>query len=195
MIEVIKKQVNGEEISGIIPLKSKGLKMKFGKNLTTGILGWIVIFLLSTIPAGMFSFILGDLIFGAYAPQEKIFALSILVFGIVMYLLERIYANVIRKYPSTFLVVTNANLHFFLIKGNGKGSSHKFEVDVEKLEDVFYGQINKNTNRIGQNFAIKQNDKTLLSGKLSISKNQLFSEELDSKYFFPIEKLQNIFLS
>lgn len=196
MIELIKKQLNNDEIIGIIPINPKRLRMKFAnKSFAPGFGQWIIFFLIIFFPAlflfGFFGFILGDLGVSKYS----LIILFILITGGLMFFAENIYVNKIKKYPQTILALTNKHLYFLAIKKEKIGLTYKFDTKIDNLSKVFYGEINKKTQHIGESFHIIENDKILLSGKLLLKNDQFICETEFTDFLFPIDKLKNIYLS
>lgn len=196
MIELIKRKIGNETIVGIIPINPKNLKIKFANiSYSTGFGQWVIYFLISLFPAAFISFIVGSAIFTRDTSSAKLYALIILVIGILMFLSDYIYTSSIKKYPKTALIITNANLYFFAIKNAKFEVAHKFDVDINHLENILYGEINKKTNKIGEHFEIRTNNKTQLAGKIFIRNNQLFSADFPKENLFSSEKLRKIYLS
>ena len=63
--------------------------------------------------------------------------------------------NQIKKYPVSVLVLTNSNLYYFILKNNKIDRYNKFDLNIENLGKVFYGEINARTGKIGRRFVIK----------------------------------------
>lgn len=196
MIELIKTKIGNENITGIIPINPKGLKIKFANiSYATGFVNWIIYFLISLFPAAFFAFLIGGMIFTVDTAPNRILALIALLIGILMFLFDYIYVNNIKKYPKTFLVIANSDLYFFAIRNNTFEIAHKFGIDINNIEKYFFGEINKKTNKIGEAFEIRQNSKTLLVGKILIKNNLLDSKDIAKEFLFPFETLKKIYLS
>ena len=195
-IDLIKTQVKNEEITGIIPINPKRLKIHFAnKSLAPGIAERLVIFLICFLPAlfiySFFAFILGDM---GVSKLSLIFLL-ILIIGAFMFIAESIYVNNIKKYPEVYLVLTNSDLHFISIRNQNIEIYHTFDINVNELNKVFYGEFNRKQQRIGEHFEIRKNDQRLLSGKINIEGNTLKSYIIPEKYLLAEKKLRKIYIS
>lgn len=196
MIEDIKAKIGNQKIKGIIPVNPKDLKVKFANtSYTTGFVHWFVYFIIALIPTPIFMFIISDLLMDPYVHLSKILALFILIIGGIMFLADYIYKNSIKTYPETLLVITDSDMYFFAVKNGRFEIAHTFDLNVNKLGEFFYGEINRKTKRIGKNFEIRKEGKKLLSGKLLVSDNRLYSPNVPDELLLPVEKLQKIYLS
>jgi len=137
---------------------------------------------------GFFSFIL--LNYGTSTISMVL--LFLLIFGACMYISESIYVHKIRKYPKTFLVVTHSDVHFFAIMDNQIQIHQALNLNVNKLNEVFFGNFDEKRNQIGCFFEIRKNDNILLSGKLNLVNNNWIVDDFPQKFLFPTQKLQQI---
>lgn len=200
MNKEIFETIENEKIIGAIPINPKKLNMKFvNKSLAPNFWQILLMFLISlpiTLPVfAMLSFILGDLVLTVSAVSMILLVLlALVILAMPTYLIYIIYVNKIKKYPETIFVITEQNFHFFILENNIINLHHKFDVPFDKLNEVFFGMINKKTNVLGPNFEIRQNNKKLMKGKLNIANNSFINSSIDSKFLLPIKDLQNIYL-
>jgi len=198
MNSMVIEKFKDEKIIGVIPINPKGLNMKFAnKSLSPGILSIILMFLISlpiTIPLlAMLSFILADLMI--HMGAVSLFFVIILFIAILAsptYIIYKIYVNKIKKYPEVIFVITENDLSFFLIKDKHIDLHHQFGIPYNKLNEVYFGEIDKKTNALGANFEIRQNNKMLMKGKLKLANNKFVENNIESKFLLPIIELQNI---
>ncbi len=200
MNKLVLEKLNGENIVGAIPINPKGLNMKFANKSLTPNFWQIVLMFLISLPITLFvlallGFILADLFLSASTLSlVLIVPLFLVILAMPTYLIYKIYVNKIKKYPETIFVITEQNFHFFLLENNMVKLHHKFDVPFDKLSEVFYGEINKETHVLGRNFEIRQNNKKKMKGKLKIANNLFNDSAIDSKFLLPIKELQNIYL-
>ena len=200
MNNLILKKLEEENIIGVIPVNPIGLNIKFAKkSLKPNFLQILLMFLISLpitiLVLAILAFILGNLVSSA-SIVSLILLIPVFLVILVMptYLVYKIYINRIKKYPETIFVITKQNSHFFLLENNIIGLYHKFDVSFKKLNEIFYGEINKKTNVLGNHFEIRQNNKTLIKGKLKLVKNSFECNTIDDKFILPINELQKIYL-
>ena len=200
MNKSVLEKLDGEKIVDVIPINPNGFKMKFAdKSLKPNFWQILLMFFIS-LPITLFvlaisSFILADLARGNSIASTLLIPLFLLLIAMPTYIIYKIYVNRIKKYPETIFVITEQNFCFFLSENNIVTLHHNFDVPFNKLNEVFYGEINKKTNVLGPNFEIRQNNKKLMKGKLKIAKNSFINSPIDRKYLLPIKELQNIYLS
>ena len=200
MNKIILEKLKNEKIIGVIPINPKELKIKFdNKSLAPNFWQIVLMFLISlpiTIPLlVMLSFLLVNLSLNASALSLVLLVpLFLVILALPTYLIYKIYVNKIKKYPETLFVITEQNFHFFLLKNNIVDIYHKFDVSFDKLNSIFYGEINKKTKILGSRFEIRKNNIKLIKGKLNIANNSFVNSSIDSKYLLPIKDLQNIYL-
>ncbi len=193
MLELIKQTINNETITGIIPLNPKRLKLKFAnKSYASGAIAYLIMFLISLVPS-LFLFGLLGFILNFDSVISRII-LIILIVAVLMIVSESIYVNKIMKYPEAFLVLSKSDLYCFVIKDNQILLHHKFNTDINKLSQIFFGQINKRTKKVGELFEIRQNNVTTMSGKINIKNNQLYSNSITNNNLMKISELQKIYL-
>ena len=200
MNSLVIEKLKHEKIIGAVPINPKRLNMKFAnRSLSPGILSILLMFLISlpvtVLLLAMLSFTLADLMLHMTGVSlVVIIILFIIILLIPTYLIYKIYVNRIKKYPETIFVITENDLHFFLIKDNCIDLHHQLGVPYDKLNDIFFGEINKKTNVLGANFEIRQNNKKLIKGKLKLANNKFIESNIESKFLLPIKELQNIYL-
>lgn len=196
MKNLIEEKLNKEKIVGIIPIESKRLKIKTDNiSMAPSIEAYLIMFLICLLPAmflfGFFTFILLD--FGASIYSIIIFCVMIL--SGLMYLADKIYVNYIKKYPDSALVLTKSNLYYFLMKNNKILKYNKLDVDIKNLGQFFYGDMDRNTGKIGKRFLIKRNGTTLVSGNLKIENNKFQCDYFSGEDLLPFEELHKIYIS
>lgn len=194
MIDLIKTKIGNEEIIGIIPLFTKTLNISFlNKSYKTNFLNWILYFFIGIIPAALITYLVVFLILNIENPDKAVVSIFFTLEAFLIYIIKEIHENKFKKLPVTMFVITESNFYFFAIFKNKIEIEKKYEIDFNSLKKVFFGEYDKATKNIGPKFEIKKNNKILFSGELLISKNKLFSEDIDEKYLLPTEKLREIF--
>jgi len=201
MNKLVLEKLDGENIVGVIPINPKGLNIKFAnKSLKPNFWQILLMFVIS-LPITLFilamvGFILGDLILRVSTVSIILLVpVFLIVIAMPTYLIYKIYVNSIKKYPETIFVITEQNFYFFLLENNIVKLHHNFDVPFNKLNEVFYGEINRKTNVLGSNFEIRRNNKKIMKGKLKIANNSFINNTIDNEHILPIKELQNIYLS
>tara|TARA_B110000902_G_C14040706_1_gene487700 strand:- start:136 stop:726 length:591 start_codon:yes stop_codon:yes gene_type:complete len=196
MQNLIKEVLNSEEFIGIIPIESKRLKIKSDNiSFAPSIGAYLIMFLTCFVPwltlSGFFSFIMQY----KGASIYSVIIICILILYGLMYLADKIYVNQIKKYPVTVLVLTNSNLYYFILKNNKIDRYNKFDLNIENLGKLFYGEINARTGNIGRRFVIKRDGKIFISGYLKIKNNIFQSGSFNEEALLPIKDLRKIYNS